>query len=69
MIPSVIHQLVTYLENHQADLSTLVVVGSGAAYLPPQLADKLTSLVPKTTVFFVGATWFRFSSSRLIPFA
>ncbi|KAF5332375.1 hypothetical protein D9758_016950 [Tetrapyrgos nigripes] len=45
LIPSVVHQLVTYPGIHKADLSSIQHVGSGAAHLPPELAAKLQKLL------------------------
>jgi acyl-CoA synthetase (AMP-forming)/AMP-acid ligase II len=54
LIPSVIHQLVNYPDIHKADFSTLQSMGSGAAYLPPELSTKFSALVPKDSMFTEG---------------
>lgn len=54
MIPSLIHQLVNHPKIHQADLSSVVHMNSGAAYLPPELAAKMASLGPKNLLFTEG---------------
>ncbi|KXN90934.1 putative 4-coumarate--CoA ligase 1 [Leucoagaricus sp. SymC.cos] len=54
LIPSVIHQLVTHPNIHKADLTTIQSMGSGAAYLPPELSAKLSALVSKDTTFGEG---------------
>ncbi|KAF5348471.1 hypothetical protein D9756_009591 [Leucocoprinus leucothites] len=54
LIPSVVHQLVNYPDIHKADLSTIQSLGSGAAYLPPELAAKLSALIPKDSTFMEG---------------
>lgn len=54
LIPSVVHQLVNYPDIHKADLSTIQSMGSGAAYLPPELAAKLSAIVPKNSTFTEG---------------
>ncbi|KAF9451831.1 acetyl-CoA synthetase-like protein [Macrolepiota fuliginosa MF-IS2] len=54
LIPSAIHQLVNYPDIHEANLSTIQTLGSGAAYLPPELATKLSALVPKQSTLTEG---------------
>jgi hypothetical protein len=53
LVPSLVHQLVTHLRSsagaraRQAGaLHSLQNVGSGAAYLPPALADEFLKLAP-----------------------
>ena len=50
LIPSIIHQLVNTPKAKNADLSSLVSVNCGAAYLPDQLARRLTRLVSNVTM-------------------
>lgn len=38
----------------KADFSSVISMGSGAAYLPPELAEKMSSLMPKETTFSEG---------------
>ncbi|THG94995.1 hypothetical protein EW026_g6575 [Hermanssonia centrifuga] len=45
LIPSAIHQLVNHKLIDKTDLSSLVSVHSGAAYLPPALSEKLKTFV------------------------
>ena len=62
MVPSGLHQLVNAREAMEIDFSSVTMASSGAAYLPPNLADKLNKLIPalvkltegvcNTTVFF-----------------
>jgi non-ribosomal peptide synthetase component E (peptide arylation enzyme) len=54
LIPSVIHQLVNHPKTKEADLSSLVTVVSGAAYLPPELATKLQCICRKDMLLTEG---------------
>ncbi|KAF5377817.1 hypothetical protein D9615_006732 [Tricholomella constricta] len=54
MIPSVVHQLVNHPGIEKVDFSSLQTMGSGAAYLPPELAAKITALVPQDSTFTEG---------------
>ncbi|KAF8074103.1 hypothetical protein FPV67DRAFT_787638 [Lyophyllum atratum] len=54
LIPSVVHQLVNHPGIEKADLSSVQSMGSGAAYLPQELATKIQSLVPQTATFTEG---------------
>ncbi|KAF9072347.1 hypothetical protein BDP27DRAFT_1320771 [Rhodocollybia butyracea] len=54
MIPSVVVQLVNHPRISTVDLSSLRQVNSGAAYLPPQIADKMKGLAPKDTIVSEG---------------
>lgn len=47
LIPSIAHQLVNTPKAKKADLSSLMWVSSGAAYLPDHLATKLKALGPQ----------------------
>ncbi|TDL17760.1 acetyl-CoA synthetase-like protein [Rickenella mellea] len=53
-VPSLIHQLVNSPKFKKADLSSIQSMLSGAAYLPPQLADKLTSLTNPAAILAEG---------------
>lgn len=55
LIPSVIHQLVNYPGISKANFATILGMSSGAAYLPPDLAQKMSNLVPGGVVFTEGA--------------
>ncbi|KAF7364684.1 hypothetical protein MVEN_00338000 [Mycena venus] len=51
LVPSLVHQLVTHPDIKTTDLSSIVAVGSGAAYLPPELAAQLgTYLKAESTI-------------------
>ena len=57
LIPSAIHQLVNHPLTAKTDLSSLVHVHSGAAYLPPALARKLRTFVRNAPQIFEGAQY------------
>ncbi|KII90716.1 hypothetical protein PLICRDRAFT_52417 [Plicaturopsis crispa FD-325 SS-3] len=46
LIPSVVHQLVNSSQIGKADLSSLLSISCGAAYLPPELAAKFSAHTP-----------------------
>ncbi|KAG6864934.1 hypothetical protein C0991_006285 [Blastosporella zonata] len=54
LIPSVVHQLVNYPGIEKVDFSSIQSMGSGAAYLPPELATKLASIIPRESRFTEG---------------
>ncbi|KAJ3555619.1 hypothetical protein NM688_g2475 [Phlebia brevispora] len=54
LIPSAMHQLVNHELTTKTDLSSIVHVHSGAAYLPPVLAKKMKSFVHNTPLVFEG---------------
>ncbi|TFK27568.1 amp dependent CoA ligase [Coprinopsis marcescibilis] len=54
LIPSIVHQLVHHPKIEQVDLSSVTQLGSGAAYLPPSLADKLSKLIAGNASFSEG---------------
>ncbi|RDB14659.1 putative 4-coumarate--CoA ligase 1 [Hypsizygus marmoreus] len=54
LIPSVVHQLVNHPGIEKVDFSSLQQLGSGAAYLPQELAAKLTALLPQEANFTEG---------------
>lgn len=56
LIPSVAHQLVNSPKTEKADLSSLIWVTSGAAYLPDHLSSKLMKLAPKQSSMVEGAS-------------
>jgi acyl-CoA synthetase (AMP-forming)/AMP-acid ligase II len=41
LVPSLVHQFVHHPRFKTADMSSVTMIGSGAAYLPPQLADQI----------------------------
>ncbi|KAJ3506882.1 hypothetical protein NLJ89_g6614 [Agrocybe chaxingu] len=54
LIPSVVHQIVNHPGIENVDFSSVLTMGSGAAYLPPELATRLEKLVPGETKFNEG---------------
>lgn len=54
LIPSVVHQLVNHPGIENVDFSSVQLMGSGAAYLPPELGDKMVKLLPSESLFTVG---------------
>ncbi|KAG6836000.1 hypothetical protein H0H93_012364 [Arthromyces matolae] len=54
MIPSIVHQIVNYPGIEKVDFSSMQSMGSGAAYLPPEMSAKLTALTPKNATFTEG---------------
>ncbi|KAJ8502359.1 hypothetical protein ONZ45_g11839 [Pleurotus djamor] len=54
LIPSVIHQIVNYPHIKKADLSSVVTINSGAAYLTPELTEKLPQVIQKPVNVFEG---------------
>jgi len=54
LIPSVVHQMVNHPGIEKVDFSSVDSMNSGAAYLPPELGEKLSSLMPKETHFKEG---------------
>ena len=55
LVPSLVHQIVNHRDVHRYDLSSITTVGCGAAYLPPELGDKLLRLTPATLQIGEGA--------------
>ena len=55
LVPSVVHQLINHPDIQKVDLSSILHIGSGAAYFSPELRQKLVSLVPKDTSFAEGS--------------
>ena len=56
LVPSIIHQIVKHPKSKHVDWSSVISATSGAAYLPPELAEKMASLVPKDSNFSDGAS-------------
>ena len=54
LVPSMIHQLVNHELTGKTDLSSVVHVHSGAAYLPPALAEKMKGFVKDVPQVFEG---------------
>jgi hypothetical protein len=55
LIPSIVHQLINYPGIEKVDFSSITTIGSGAAYLPPELGAKMSSLVPRESKFVDGS--------------
>ncbi|GJJ15935.1 hypothetical protein Clacol_010214 [Clathrus columnatus] len=49
IIPSVLHTLLNSPKFQELDLSHVMSVNSGAAYMPPVLSNRMKSLIPKAT--------------------
>ncbi|KAF7340309.1 hypothetical protein MVEN_01950000 [Mycena venus] len=47
LVPSLVHALVTHPDIKKTDLSSVIAVGSGAAYLPQELAARMGGLLEK----------------------
>jgi acyl-CoA synthetase (AMP-forming)/AMP-acid ligase II len=56
LVPSVVHQLVNHPNIHNVNLNSVQVIGCGAAYLPPDLAERMKSITPKGTELSQGNT-------------
>jgi acyl-CoA synthetase (AMP-forming)/AMP-acid ligase II len=54
LIPSIFHQLVNSPKFQNADLSTIAVITSGAAYLPQDLLKRMLTILPKDVMFAEG---------------
>lgn len=54
LIPSVVHQLINHPGIENVDFSSVAVMRCGAAYLPPEMGQKLVSLAPKDASFLEG---------------
>ncbi|KAG5652306.1 hypothetical protein H0H81_005456 [Sphagnurus paluster] len=54
LIPSVVHQLINYPGIEKVDLSSIQTMGSGAAYLPPEMGEKLSTLIPRDATLTEG---------------
>ncbi|KAJ7704973.1 hypothetical protein B0H17DRAFT_697890 [Mycena rosella] len=54
LIPSAVHQLVNHPDIKTTDMSSIVFVGSGAAYLPPELAGRMSGLLPTSSELSQG---------------
>ena len=54
LVPSVVLELVNHPDIEKADLSSVSMIRCGAAYLPQDMAKKLTSLASKDTSFSEG---------------
>lgn len=68
LIPSAIHQMVNHPLFTKVDLSSLVSVSSGAAYLPPELTKKFMRVIKNASTMTEGygmSEQVRISSSRL----
>jgi len=54
LIPSVVHQMVNHPGIEKADFRSVLVMFSGAAHLPPELGEKISSFMPSKSVFNDG---------------
>ncbi|KAJ7174028.1 hypothetical protein C8R43DRAFT_634614 [Mycena crocata] len=54
LIPSAVHQLVNHPDIKKTDLSSVIHVTSGAAYLPPELATQMTNFLLPTSQLTQG---------------
>ena len=54
LVPPVVHQLVNYPDISKVDLSSVVSVVCGGAYLCPTLAAELSALLPSGTIAYEG---------------
>lgn len=54
VVPSMVHQLVNSRQTKQVDLSSLVLINSGAAHLPLYLASKLLRMGPTNMEMLQG---------------
>lgn len=67
VIPSVVHQLVNHPDTQKADLSSIQSIGSGAAYLPPDLALKMKSMVSEQCIVTQGLSlYLNYSSINIL---
>jgi acyl-CoA synthetase (AMP-forming)/AMP-acid ligase II len=55
LVPSLVHQLVHHPRFKTTDMSSVRSIGSGAAHLPPQLADELYTRFPDMGSITEGA--------------
>ncbi|KAJ7321145.1 hypothetical protein DFH08DRAFT_889999 [Mycena albidolilacea] len=65
LIPSAIHQLVNHPDIKTTDLSSVNIIISGAAYLPPELAAQMKSFLNEKSVV---EQMYGLSESTLVPF-
>ncbi|ESK89209.1 4-coumarate- ligase [Moniliophthora roreri MCA 2997] len=54
LIPPVVHQLVNHPDVSKSHFQSLIAAGCGAAYLPPDLAEKFAKLSPIQMDFILG---------------
>ncbi|KAK7064934.1 hypothetical protein R3P38DRAFT_61554 [Favolaschia claudopus] len=54
LVPSLVHTLVNHPDIKSTDLSSVLSVNSGAAYLPPELASRMGALLKKTSEVVQG---------------
>ncbi|KAG2086544.1 uncharacterized protein F5147DRAFT_77135 [Suillus discolor] len=67
LVPSLVHQVVHHPRFETADLSSIKGIGSGAAYLPPQLAAQLCARLPGVKRVFEGYSLSEFISVAMKP--
>lgn len=56
LVPSLLHQFVHHPRFKTAEMNSVTMVGSGAAYLPPQLADQVCARFPDVPRVTEGAS-------------
>jgi acyl-CoA synthetase (AMP-forming)/AMP-acid ligase II len=56
LVPSIVHQIVEHPKSKHVDWSSVISAKSGAAYLSPELAEKMATLVPKDSSLSEGAS-------------
>ncbi|KAJ7594633.1 hypothetical protein C8J56DRAFT_927244 [Mycena floridula] len=54
LVPSIVHQLVNHPNISKANFKSITYMNSGAAYLPDELAKRMSSLVPVQATFSQG---------------
>lgn len=54
LVPSIVHQLVNSPKAKKADLSSVVFIASGAAYLPDSLSKRMIRMAPNVGTSTVG---------------
>ncbi len=60
MVPSGLHQLANSKEMLEIDFSSVTTAASGAAYLPPHLADRVKKIIPALTRITEGKLYQKF---------
>ncbi|PFH48612.1 hypothetical protein AMATHDRAFT_49386 [Amanita thiersii Skay4041] len=53
-VPSIVHQVINHPKTPKTDFSSVSMIHCGAAYLPPELRERMTALVPPGTTFSEG---------------
>ena len=66
LVPSLVHQIVHYKGIENIDFGSVAFVASGAAHLPPELAARFSSLMPKEAIFVDGPCLFYIPSCAIL---